>query len=82
MDIAYYLFSIKYTKVCNHQEEVNEFNETLDKCSADVFTVLHNRHAAAAPAQPAILRPSSKPSFSELKPEKHRQDSSTSVFRT
>ena len=83
MDIAHYLAYIKYAKARNHQEEVDEFTDTLDKCSADVFTVLHNRHAAAgaaaAPAQPAVVRYSSKPS-SELKPEKLRHDSSTILY--
>ena len=86
MDMADYLDSIKYTKARDHKEEVDEFTDTLDKCSADAFSVLHNRYAnagaAAAPPQPAVARPSSKPSSSELRPEKLRHDSSTSVFRT
>ena len=85
-DIAEYLVSVKYAKARDHQEEVNEFSDTLDKCSADVFTVLYNRHATAGavanPAQPAVVCPSSKASSSELKPEKLRHDSSTAVFRT
>ena len=60
--------------------------DTLDKCSAHVFEILHTRHAAAgaaaAPAQPAVARPSSKLSSSELKPNKLHHDSSTSVFCT
>ena len=78
--------SVKYAKARDHQEEVNEFSDTRDKCSADVFTVLHNGHAAAGtvanPVQPAVIRPSSKPSSSELKPEKLRHDSSTAAFHT
>ena len=86
MDIADYLASIKYAKARDHKEEVDEFMDTLDKCSSDVFTVLHERHAtadaAAAPPQPAVLCPSSKPSSSELKPDKLRHNFLTSVFRT
>ena len=85
-DIAEYLVSFKYAKARDHQEEVKEFSDTLGKCSTDIFIVLHNRHAAAGavanPVQPAVVRPSSKFSSSELKPEKLRHDSSTAVFRT
>ena len=45
-DIAEYLVSLKYTKARNHREEVADFKEVLDKCSEDVLTVLHKRHAA------------------------------------
>ena len=62
--------------------------ETLAKCSTDVFTVLHDRHAAAGPAviapagaAAAAPRPSPKPSSSELKPTTLCHNSSTSVFR-
>ena len=86
MDVADYLASIKYAKARDHKEEVDEFMEALEKCSSDVFTVLHERHAAAgavaAPPQPAVVLPSSKASLSELKPDMLRHDSSTSVFRT
>ena len=49
--------------------------------------VLHNRHATTQavpnPIQAAAPpRPSSKPSSSELKPEKLQHDASTSAFRT
>ena len=86
-DIAEYLVSLKYAKARDHQEEVADFKEILDKCSEEVFKLLHERHAAAprdaAPALAApVARPSSKPSSSELKPEKLTHDASTSTFRT
>ena len=40
-DITDYLISVKYTKACDHEEEVAKFMEVLDRCSKDVFTVLH-----------------------------------------
>ena len=39
-DITDYLNSIKYTKARDHQEEVADFMEVLDKCSTDVFAIL------------------------------------------
>ena len=88
-DIAEYLVSLKYAKARDHRDEVAEFIEVLDKCSEEVFRILHERHAAAprdaAPAlaaPAAAARPSSKPSSSELKPEKLTHDASTSTFRT
>ena len=76
-DIAEYLVSLKYAKAHDHRDEVADFKEVLDKCSEEVFRILHERHAAAprdaAPvlaAPAAAARPSSKPSSSELKPEK------------
>ena len=41
LDISEYLICIKYPKARDHTEEVKEFMETLEKCSTDVFTVLH-----------------------------------------
>ena len=87
-DIAEYLVTLKYPKARDRRNEVADLSEVLDKCSEKVFTVLHNRHAAApaaaAPLQAAALppRPASKPSSSELKPEKLQHDASTSTFRT
>ena len=88
LDISEYLVCIKYPKARDHSEEVKEFMKTLKKCSIDVFTVLHERHAAAgpaviAPARAAIAapRPSLKPSASELKPSTLFHDFSTSIFR-
>ena len=46
-DIKDYLLHLKYARAIDHEEEVQEFLETLDKCSTDVFAILHNRHAAA-----------------------------------
>ena len=88
LDISEYLLSIKYPKARDHSEEVKEFMDTLEKCSTDVFTVLHERHAAAGPAAmapvglgAAALCPNLKPSASELKPSVLSHDSSISVFR-
>ena len=50
-DIAEYLVSLKYAKARDHREEVADFKEVLDKCSEEVFTVLHDRHATPAQAQ-------------------------------
>ena len=81
-DIAGYLVSLKYNKARDHLEEAEEFQETLAKCSEEIFTVLHERQVAnpaatqpvAAPAQAA--RQLSKASVSELKPERLTHDAS------
>ena len=78
-DIKDYLVQLKYNRAPDHEEEVDEFQEVLDKCSHDVFAVLHERHTAAqaiaAPAPiAAIARTNPKPSTSELKPEKLAHD--------
>ena len=82
-DIAEYLVSLKYAEAQDHRDEVADFKEVLDKCSDEVFTVLHDCHAApvaaapvaAAPLQAAIPpRAPSKPSSSELRPEKLTHD--------
>ena len=52
--IAEYLVTLKYAKARNHSDEVADFSEIPDKCSEEIFTVLHNRHAAA-PAADAPL---------------------------
>ena len=81
--------SLKYAKARDHREEVADFKNVLDKSSDEVFKILHERHAAApraaAPLQAApaaATRAPSKPSSSELKPEKLTHDASTSTFRT
>ena len=60
-DITEYLVTLKYAKARDHRNEVVDSSEILDKCSEEVFTVLHNRHAAApaaaAPLQAATLPP-------------------------
>ena len=87
-DIAEYLVALKYAKARDHRDEVADFKEFLDKCSEEVFTVFHERHAtnptAAINFQAAAQtpRPSAKPSSSELKPEKLTHDASVSTFRT
>ena len=87
-DIAEYLVSLKYAKARDHREEVAEFKEVLDKCTDEVFTVLHQRQVAnpAAPLQAAVQaqapRASTKASASELKPEKLTYDASAGTFRS
>ena len=44
-DIVEYLVSVKYAKPRDHQEEVKEFSDVLDKYSTNILTVLHNRQA-------------------------------------
>ena len=68
-DIKDYLVHLKYARAIDHEEEAQEFLEILDKCSSDVFEVLHTRHAAAQavipPIQaPAGIRPPSLPRLS------------------
>ena len=85
-DITEFLVTLKYAKAQDHQEEAQEFSDVLDQCSSDIFTVLHNCHAtaqaAANPAQPAAPRPSTKPSSSELKPDKLQHNTSMATIRT
>ena len=56
-DIKDYLLNIKYARAIDHEEEVQEFLEILDKCSSDAFAVLHDRHAAAQ----AVVNPAQAP---------------------
>ena len=87
-DIAEYLVSLKYANARDHREEVADFQEILEKCSEEVFTILHNRQVAnpAAPPQAAAQaqapRALSKASASELKPERLTHDSSAGTFRS
>ena len=87
-DITDFLLTAKYTKAQDHQEEVAEFLQVLDECANEIFTVLHNRHAAGPaasnPAQPAPApaRAPSKPSSVELKPDKLSHKASMASFRT
>ena len=85
-DIAEYLLALKYNKAREHQEEVEDFKEILDKCTEEVFVVLHERQVAnpAAPAQAVVQAPrtTGKASAAELKPEKLTHDSSASTFRS
>lgn len=86
-DITDYLVSQKYSKARDHQEEVADLLEVLDKCSSDIFTVLHNHHTAdqaiANPAQqPPPARPTSKPSTAELQPDKLAHNATMANFRT
>ena len=58
-DIAEYLITLKYAKARDHRNEVADFKEVLDKCSEEVFPLLHERHSAPAqaPAQLMFGRP-------------------------
>ena len=87
-DIKDYLIHLKYAKARDHADEVQEFLETLDKCSSDVvLEILHNRHAAAqvnAPqaAQQVAAGPAPKAPTIELKPEKLVNDASMATYRS
>ena len=86
-DIKDYLIHLKYARAIDHEEEIQEFLEILDKCSSDVFAVLHNCHVAAQavvnPAQAAAAtRPPTKAPTSQLKPEKLTHDSSMANYRS
>ena len=64
---------------------MQEFLEILDKCSSDIFEVLHTSHAAAQavvpPIQaPAAARPTPKAPTAELKPEKLAHDSTMANY--
>ena len=54
-DIKDYLVHLKYTKAKDHDHEVQEFLEVLDRCSSDVLEILHNRHAAAQMNAPQVV---------------------------
>ena len=86
-DIKDYLVHLKYARAVDHEEEVQEFLEILDKCSSDVLEVLHTRHAAAQAIAPPIqapiaVRPAPKAPTAELKPEKLAHDSTMKSFRS
>ena len=76
-DITDYLLTAKYTKAQDHAEEVAEFFVTLDEAFNAVFQVIHDRHAAAAPAPARVSKPSA-----ELKPKELSHDASMATFRT
>ena len=84
-DIKDYLLHLKYARAIDHEEEVQEFLKKLDKCSSDVFAVLHNRHATAQAVVPPVQAPAAaldtpKAPTSELKPEKLTHDSSMANY--
>ena len=56
-DIKDYLLHLKYARAIDHEEEVQEFLEILNKCSSDVFAVLHDRHTTAQ----AVVNPAQAP---------------------
>ena len=84
-DIKDYLVHLKYARAEDHEIEVQEFLDILNKCSSDVLKVLHNRHAAAqiiappiqaqAAAGPAPMAPTA-----ELKPERLADDSTMANY--
>ena len=65
-DISDYLITAKYPKAADHVNEVEEFLNTLDRASTQIFKVIHDRHAAApqaeVPAPPAPVHRTTKPS--------------------
>ena len=84
-DVKDYLVHLKYVRAIDHEEEVQEFLDILDKCSSNVFEVLHTRHAAAQaivpPNQaPAAARPTPKAPTAELKPEKLAHDATCLLY--
>ena len=86
-DIKDYLIHLKYAKARDHADEVQEFLGTLDKCSSDVWEIIHNRHAAAQVNVPAATQqvaagPAPKAPTNELKPEKLANDASMATFRS
>ena len=66
-DIKDYLVHLKYTKAKDHDHEVQEFLEMLDRCSSDVLEILHNRHAASV----SVLLPSRADTRSLSLPSSH-----------
>ena len=86
-DIKDYLVHLKYAKARDHDGEVLEFLGTLDKCSNDVWEVLHARHAAdhvnvPAAAQQGAAGPAPKAPTNELKPEKLANGATMATFRS
>ena len=86
-DIKDYLVHLKYTKAKDHDHEVQEFLEVLDRCSSDVLEILHNRHAAAQVNAPQVVNqaapgPAPKAPTSELKLEKLANDASMATYRS
>ena len=86
-DIKDYLVHLKYTKAKDHNHEVQEFLEVLDRCSSDVLEILHNRHAAAQVNAPQIVHqatpgPTPKAPTSKLKPEKLASDASMATYKS
>ena len=82
-----YLVHLKYAKAKDHDNEVKEFLETLDRCSSDVLEILHNRHAAAQVNAPQIqnqaaIGPAPKAPTIELKPKKLTNDASMAIYRS
>ena len=86
-DIKDYLVHLKYAKARDHDDEVLEFLGTLDKCSSDVWEIIHARHAAdhvnvPAAAQRGAAGPAPKAPTNELKPEKLANDATMATFRS
>ena len=57
-DIKDYLVHLKNTKAKDHDHEVKEFLEVLDRCSSDVLEILHNMQRSASEC-PTNSEPSS-----------------------
>ena len=86
-DITDFLLTAKYAKAKDHKDEVTEFFAVLEDCATEIFTVIHNRHAAApaavlaAQAAPTAAWSAPKPS-AELKPDKLSHETTMASFRT
>ena len=86
-DITDYLLTAKHTKAKDHKDEVTEFFAVLVDCATEIFTVIHNRHAAAptavhaAQAAPTAAWSAPKPS-AELKPDKLSHETTMVSFQT
>ena len=86
-DIKDYLVHLKYAKAKDHDNEVKEFLETLDRCSSNVLEILHNCHATAQVNAPQIqnqaaVGPAPKAPTIKLKPEKLVNDASMAIYRS
>ena len=86
-DITDFLITTKYAKAKDHKDEVTDYFAVLEDCATEIFTVIHNRHAAAPTAvlaaQAAPATTWSAPTLSsELKPDKLSHETTMASFRT
>ena len=77
----------QYTRAKDHKDKVTEFFAVLEAIATEIFTVIHERHAAilqaaiVVQAVPAPARSPPKPS-AELKPEKLSNEATMASFWT
>ena len=76
-DITDFLLTAKYAKAKDHQEEVAEFLAVLEECANEIFTVIHNRHAATPTA---VIAAQAAPAQANRSPPKPRPSSSRTNF--